>query len=68
MAETSAPLLASQWSSWMSYPTSELEARIGSDLAGHPIAPPMTAAIVEFVREYRNGGRNWSSKGLRGTR
>lgn len=66
MAETTAPLLASQWSLWMSYPTSELAARIGSDLAKYPIDPPRTSAIVEFVREYRNSGRSWSSKGLRG--
>ncbi|WP_019304361.1 sulfotransferase family protein [Xanthomonas oryzae] len=66
MAETTAPLLASQWSLWMSHPTSELDARIGSDLAGHSIDSSMTAAIVEFVREYRNGGKNWSSNGLRG--
>lgn len=66
MAETTTPLLASRWSLWMSHPTDELAARIGSDLASHRIDPSTTAAIVEFVHEYRNGGRNWSSKGLRG--
>lgn len=66
MTETTAPLLASQWPLWMSYPASELATRLRSDLATHAISEETASAIVEFVREYRQGGSNWSSKGLRG--
>ncbi len=66
MAEASSPLLASQWSLWMSHPASGLAARIRSDLATYAIDDDMASSIVEFVREYHNGGRHWSNKGLRG--
>lgn len=66
MTETTVPLLTSQWSLWMSYSVSELDTRIRSDLATRAIGDDTASAIVEFVREYRGGGREWSSKGLRG--
>ncbi|PPU77031.1 sulfotransferase family protein [Xanthomonas hortorum pv. hederae] len=50
----------------MASPANKLATRIRSDLATHGIGEQMTSAIVEFVREYRAGGGNWSSKGLRG--
>ncbi|KLD76117.1 sulfotransferase [Xanthomonas hyacinthi] len=66
MAEASLPLLASRWSLWMSHPASGLATRIRSDLAPYAIGDDMASSIVEFVREYRNAGRRWSSRGLRG--
>ncbi|WP_045727064.1 sulfotransferase [Xanthomonas sp. GPE 39] len=66
MTDTTAPILTSQWSAWMSYSEREFATRIHSDLAKHAIDDDMVSAIAEFVHEYRAGGRNWSRQGLRG--
>ncbi len=55
-----------QWASWISCRASQLKSRIQTDLNAYSLSDDMKQVIVEFVREYRRGGRGWSERGMRG--